>query len=416
MSSPAVHMQRQASLIQALLLDIENYAASKFNYDGYSTEHLYHREFIRHEPEISTVTYGGKTKFVIPIGPDKLGPVWLSWNQGALTTTGGTFRRFGDWLGLAAIEKIELKYGTNIVFRWYPEYMHYKIYHEYTSENRDYFQSIMAGNLTTGQRNTLAAANQRVYLPIQFPFCQKPDMYLELRQLSLSPEIHITWKNLPEFVQTDGTAPVSAITDCHLTCMHVHFPQPHRDMNTVMVESQHGIVRLVPEHFVDKYDNGNQIIPGGTTGTFKLELKGIKGSLRYIALMIRPRDATTTNLANEAYELSSLYPNIVRWRIITGSNEEVFPWLSKDFNTKVLHHMYYHGTPIGTNYLFFTWDDEPADNFNAKGTYNFQPLQNPQLELDFGSTATPEDLVVTLIRGEFNTWQTVRGDMQLNLA
>lgn len=415
MSNPSTHIQRQLGLVQSLLIN-PNVGNSKFNYTGYKTEHVYWRDFARIEPQDINFAYGGKSKFLLPLGVDKLGPIWLSWEQGALTTTGGTYRRFGDWLPLNMIQKIELKYGSNIVFRYQPEHHHYQLYHEYTSENRDYFSSIMAGNLTTAQRNTLAAGTQRVYLPIRFPFVLKPDMYMELRQLSIQPEVIVYWNTLPSAVQTDGTAPVSVVNDLHLMNTNLYFTHKQRDIYTKMIESQHGIVRLVPEHFVDTYDNTNQIIPAGTTGEFKLELKGIKGCLRYIALMIRPRNLINTDLAQQKYEIGSLYPSVKRWKIITGSNEEVISWLDRDFNTKVLHHMFYHGTPIGTNYLFYTWDDEPADHCNAKGTYNFQPLQNPQLVLDFGSTAVASDLVVTLIRCEFNTWQSVRGDIMLNLA
>lgn len=410
MANPFVHINRQFGIMSSIVFD-ERVENSKFFYRGYTTERNKWTEWKEISPDSKDVTYGGYTSFFVPLYPDKMGPVVLAWTQGQLTTTGGTYRRFCDYLGLAAIEKIELRYGPNIVNTQYPDRKFYNINKYLSQESKDIEASLLAGNLSTAQRNALAAdaAGQRVFLNVPFPFCLHPDRFQEIRALSTPPEIRVYWKNLGDIVQTDGTAPVSTISNLILKAHWVHFESVERDLVVLLTESDHGIVRLTEETKITNTTNATKV-PAGTTGEFIMELKNWKTDVRFFAFWVRPKGNLGGDLTKNKWYEAAEFKQINRFRILTGSNEEVIGWQEGAFNLLCYHHMYYHG-PSGIAIYFYTWADNPMDDRNATGSYNFQALQNPQLIIDFGSVATAEDYTITVFQSNYQMIQTVRGDL-----
>lgn len=405
MSSAQAHLNRQHGIIDGMIYD-ERLMKSKFFYDGYTTERPKHKEWKVVNPEVSTVTYGGTSTFVVPIHMDKMGPCVLEWDQAILSVTGGTYHRFQDWFPLAAISKIDVQFGNNLVYSFNPFKKFWRLNKHISNERRAAEAAMLAGDLSATERNTAAAAVQNILFDIPFPWTLAPDRYTEIRQLAVEPKFVVYWNNLADFVQTDGTVPVSAISNLRLNLYSIYVETPERDINSVACESDHGVVRLWEEHLFERMPT---TIPSGTTGEFTFELKNVKTSVRFLAFVLRPTADVDTTLAKRTYEDTTYYGDISRFRIISGAGDEIIPWFKARFNLYEQHKLYYQGEP-GSPMFFYSWDDNPQDEMNAHGSYNFANIVNPQLIIDFGSTATSEDMYCDILWSKWNFGQVVRGE------
>jgi hypothetical protein len=411
MSNPSAHLNRQFGVISAFIYN-ELLDATKYAYRGYRTERAKHFEYKTVSPVVSTVTLGAGnyTDFELPPHADKIGQISIKWDQSALTTTGGTYRRFCDYFPLVLVEKIDLVYGSNTVFTHRPEKKFWKIKHHLSQESLATESALLFGELSTTQRNTLAAATQTVIYNVDFPFCLGTDRFLELRALAYQPTVRVWWRNLNNVVQTDGTAFVSTVSNISLIAYQLHFDAEERDLHVFSTETDHGLIKLHEEAKVD-YSTAQNMIPTGTSGEFEIELKHWKTEIRFLAFFLRPRaNITPPNPAKNLWYETHTFRPINRFRILTGSNEEVIPWIDGKFNLYVMHEQYYFGIPGAVMY-FYSWDDHPVDEMNPHGAYNFQGLVNPKLVLDLGTTALTEDYDVTIIRSMWNFHQLVRGDL-----
>lgn len=425
--SPTTHLNRQYGIMDSLLYD-EQLGNTKYWYRGYTTERPRYWEFKDLLPTTKEINFGGTpTTFEIPLYADKLGPVQLLFRLNPITHSGGSFWRYADWVGLAAIQKIVFRFGTNVVQTVLPEKKLYRIMKHLSSEKRASEEEMLAGNKSVGDRDNLALSTQEIIFDIPFGFTCSPDRYQEIRQLAIAPQIDIYWNRIDQFVETDaGLAFFSfnntafPITNLLLKQTNVFLEPDERDANTVAVEKNNGVVRLTEEHMVET--PYIQRIPAQQTGVYQYEIKNQKSSLRFISFFMRP----TRNLVNPAnnnpystkpYELGTYYTGIFRFRLILGSGEVIFDWQYPKHNIYYLHKKYYNGAP-GAPFFFYSWDDNPMDECNAHGTYNFQGLQNPILEIDMGptpyvnpATNLQEDLSLSVLYSQFNMEQTVRGEV-----
>lgn len=415
-SNPTTHINRQYGVMDAIIYNNE-LSHTKYWYDGFKTERNKHKEYKNLLPQNADVVYGGQpTIFEIPIYADKLAGTTLHWKQGTLTTTGGTYRRFQDWLGLAAIKKIVYKFGPNDVYEHWPQKKFYKVLRHLHTEAQAVEAELLQGALDVGTRNAKAQAPQEILYDIPWPFTLSPDRYQEIRQLAIPPRIEVYWNELSAFVQTDGTNPISTITDLYITQKNIFLEPEERDANTLAVESEHGIIRLGEEHALETSTPAYKI-PAGTTGEWNYELKNFKTTLRFLAFWMRNVTDITTPLARKDYELDSYFgfnpapgaPDWKRFRIVTGAGEVIVDWIYKKQNLYKMHQDYYNSLP-GIPIPFISWDDNPMDECNAHGGYNFQALQNPMLVIDFGSVPTAVDMYITLMSSKWNMYQTVRGE------
>jgi len=416
-------MQRQYGLVDTLIYP--NAGNSKYFYNGYTQEKNKFKEFKPYLPDGNLAVQQGitPTTFTIPIYADKLGAMQLEWVQGALTVTGGTYKAFSDYAALASIERINWKFGPNTVYTHYPEKKFWNVQKKYTEEKKDIELQLLGGDLSLVDRVALSATPQRFIYDIPFPWACAPDRYQELRQLAIAPVVEIVWRTLPYFVETDGTAPVSTVSECKLICYTVHLEPEERSMNNAIIESNHGVVRL-SELSRPEYSAPTTSVPVSTTGEFQYPLLNYKTSLRWLAFALRPTADLNTALLNRRYEVDRMYgapatvgaaPGVVRWRLITGAGEILLDWQYFLHNILQQHKMYFN-SPAGAPIFAWYWDDNPLDECNASGAFNFQAVLNPILVIDFGSVATPYALSVCLLESEWQMIQTVRGEISPQFA
>jgi hypothetical protein len=423
-SNSNTHLARQFGLFSALVFD-EHIENSEYFYRGYKTKRNQYLELKTLSPVDKDVTYGATTEFRVPLYFDKLGPICLAWDQDPLTTTGGTYRRFCDWFPLALIEKVEMIYNSNVVHTHYPQKKYIRVNKFINIEHRDAEAALLAGNLSTTQRNTAAAAAQEILYDLPLQTTLAPDRYLEIRALADNPVIRVTWRRLDNVVQTDGTVPVSAIKNCRLIMNAIHLEAAERDVQILTTEKDNGIVRLVEESRVNTRHPSAIISPdlwgggGAPLGTHRVELKNYRTDIRCLFFYIRKRaNYDPPNLArNLWYETGELTNGgldyIKRFRLVTGSDEELTPWISAKYNIFVQHPQHFFG-PAGTRIYCITWSSNPMDELNASGSYNMNSIPDPMLELDFNNFgaggAGAEALEVEIIRSNYNMSQLVRGD------
>jgi hypothetical protein len=424
-SNAQAHLARQFGLMSGLAFN-EDYTKSPYFYRGYSTMPNSWHELKSITPDVKEVTYGATTEFRIPVQFDKLGQTTLAWTQAILTTTGGAYRRFCDWFPLALIEKIEIIADNTVVFTHAPEKKYLRVQKFVATEERDAEAACLFGNLSTAQRNTAATAVQDVIYDIPFQYTLAPDRYLEMRALADAPTLRITWRRLEQVVQTDGTVPVSAISNLRLLVNAIHFEAGERNVHVLLTEKDHGIVRFIEESVVVPR-HSTCIIPashfgggGAPVSTHKVDLKNFKTDVRMISFWIRKKaNYDPANLArNLWYESTELtnagVPWIKNFRLISGAGEEITPWVTAKFNTLTEHIANFYGAALPGLY-FISFAIHPMDELNASGSYNMNNIQDPQLELElnnFGSGgAGAEDLEVIIMRSQFNTIQTVRGQI-----
>jgi hypothetical protein len=419
-SNPTTHMNRQYGPLDTLI-HAEELSATKFAYDGYRVERPKHKEFKKYSPVVKEVTLGGITRIEFPIHPDKLGPIQFHYKLSSLTNTGGdaTYMRYTDYVGLAAIERLVWKFSSNTVYTLYPAKKFWRVMKHCNVERKTLEAQQLAGDLDDTTRSTLATGTQNITFDVPFPWTLSPDRYQEIRQLAQSPVLEIHWHKASEFVNTDGSNVTFTVSDPYVSAYTV-FLEPHeRDMNTMVVESDHGIVRLTEETFFEVAPTSTLKIPAGTSGVYRIDLKNLKTSVRLFMFWLRfATNYTAYNV--KPYDITTFYKGLKRFRLVTGGDEIIFDWVDTEYNLGQMHKMYYHSLP-GAPLYFYSFDDNPMDELNAHGSYNFQAVLNPILELDFGNATgniadnlevpTVADMYLTFGESKWNMIQTVRGEI-----
>ena len=413
-SNATTHMQRQFSQTDALTYD-RNLAHTKWWYKKWNTETLKYDERKEYLPDANqTITYGSGTPlvFTIPLHPDLTGPVQLIWNQTPVTLGGGTYARFKDHAALAMIERIEVRQANNRIFVHYPikKYLRCK---KFLTDERKAFEDInLAGDLTATQRDFLATQTQEFTYCIPFPWSTgRPGDYQEIKPLSQPLTYNIYFNKLSHFIETDspGGAGVSTTTTNMRSRHHnVYFLPTERDAHWAATQEKDGFVRLIEESFFES--NTNQVIPAGQTGVFNYDIKNVKSSLRWIAFFLIPTQYAFTDWNNRIYDDTVYYKGLKRFRLASGIGDEITPWIDYNYSIFYLSKAYWNGRP-GIPIVVHTWDDNPQNEFDAKGRYNLQGIQNPQLQLDFGTVATVDNLQPVVIYSQDNFTQTVKGEL-----
>jgi hypothetical protein len=182
-------------------------------------------------------------------------------------------------------------------------------------------------------------------------------------------------------------------------------------MEETVVNPRHATAIIPASHF-----GGG----GAPLSTHKVDLKNMKTDIRTVVFLIRKKaNMDPPNLAkNLWYESSELTNAGVHWikafRVVSGSGEEITPWVTAKYNTLIEHNNYFYG-PAMAGLYFISFALHPMDELNASNSFNMNNVLDPQLELElnnFGAGgAGAEDLEVTIMQSRYNTYQNVRGSI-----
>lgn len=412
----SVHLSRNTGVIAATTLN-PKLDASKHIYKGYSTQRnkFVHRDIFT--PEVLQTVLGTTQVFQILISFDKLGPMQLCFDISDLQVTGGGGGHYlADGYGYSMWDKIVLEYGGNEVETLYPEEIHWKLNNHYDINEQEIREEELVANksITERQPGGAYAGPRSIIVDLPFSWTKHPHVYQEIRQLGIKPLLKIHWKRVEEFANLDGgTNPVFEISNAHLRCHAIWLEAAERDMNTRICETKHGIVRLRTE-FKRDYQTNDAVIPVGFTGEFRKELKNFRSFSRFIAFTLRPR-RILTNGTTDPFFLPEYQDIFDSYKMQASGSENIFDPITPHYNKTVLKRQYYSGK-YGPNLFFYPFGDDLEDECNADGGYNFNALNNPTLCIDFGTTPTTEELVLTVYVSEYNFNQTNRGNLQKSMT
>lgn len=417
-TQPTVFLQRQYGVIDTIIYP--KGGNTKYWYGGYTQEKLKFKQFKDYLPSTPGAVQPGTvpTDFQIPIDADKMGPTQLQWSVATLVGTGGaTYVALSDYAALAMVNRIELIFGPNIVYTHYPLKKFWNVQKYFSQEKKDIELDELGGDLTLPARIALAASAtpQDFIYDIPFPWTKSPDRYQELRQLAIPPIIRVHWNDQTKWVETDGTAPTgAAFSNVKMTIYHVYLEPEERSMNNEVCESNHGIVRLSEESKIETSTASTQV-PINQTGEFQYPLLNYKTSLRFLAFTLRlASDFTANNY--RPYEVNRIIDApVVRWRLITGGGEILLDWQYRKHQLLQQHKMYFNA-PAGAGIFFWSWDDNPMDENNTHGAFNFQSVVNPILVIDFGASVAPAAYTLQLLASQWQMLQTVRGEIAPQFA
>ncbi len=399
------HLHRNTGIVDPLLFS-EDSVDSYFWYHGYKT--IKNFFIVRKDitpQETTNSSFGSKNTWKIPILADKWGKVQLMFQVGPLATTGGTFRRFVDFLGYTAWDYIELAFSTNEVYTIFPEDIWKKYRTMLGIEHREAEAEIIASDKSNAERDFLATQTQQMIVDLVFPHCRASTHWMEIMQLAQEPRITVQWKPLANIVNTDGTNPTATLSDVKMRCVYVHFDNDERDNNTFRVEQEDGVIRLFDDFKMEQSPD----IPIGTTGEYRIKINNFRTSTKTFSFIVRRKVDLTTPLANNYFgnlqQIGRFWLEGADGRIIEPIED-----LYSRFHMWTLH----HESPAGEFLYEYPFGLEPDNLLDSSGSYNFGNATNITLVIDFGSFVTEDILQVTMMANEYNTHQHVRGDVQKN--
>jgi len=398
-------LHRNTGIVDPLIFS-EDTLSSFFHYQGWSTtkNHFIVRKDLIPSEQNADLQLGGKTTFKLSNIADKAGPVQLMWRQAALTTTAGTFRRFDDFLGYCAWQSIALEHSTNEIYTIYPEDVWSKYVRRYDINHQEAIAELVAGDRSNVQRDALATGFQDLIVDLPFPFTCGTKSWMEIMQLAQEPRITVTWRPLREYVDTDGTAPVSPLTNVKLRTTYVHFDNDERDNNTIQVESEDGKIRLIDDF---KKEDVTQV--AGVTGETNYKINNFRTSTKTLAFIVRRTQDLTTDLANQRF--FNLQPVVRFW--FEGADGKIIEPIEDRYARFYMWPLHHEGKT--GKYLYeYTFALDPDNLCDATGSYNMGNVTNATLHIDWGTVPLAANVTITMFANEYNTVQHVRGDIQKN--
>ena len=239
----------------------------------------------------STGSFSGYSEFVLdPNGlPNVVEKLTLALTLGAGTKTGGSniaLVNDGVWLN----RLIEVSIGSELVSTIYPEAAYINNLVHKTPEDK-FLTMVAAGNDTLAHRQTKAAAGQTLFIDLQIPFIQKYGHLAASHSAQL--RIKLFHADLSAIVQTDGTAPVMAISS---VALHVSGRQYQDQNNVAALVAMQRKLGKVSQRYLDVVQQQFSLASGSTS--FTLQMTNLVGLFDHLYFVVRAAASTGTPLAN----------------------------------------------------------------------------------------------------------------------
>lgn len=426
-------LQRNTGIVDPLVFS-KNIQDSIFFYAGYSVQKNHYQVLKDLPAENLPANPGGTTNFKIPITGDKLGPIQLIFDVSAITVTpvGGApvlspaaQKRFVDFMGYNAWEKIELRYGTNVLYTLTPEECWYRFKMPFSNERKVGIADLVGGELPKSTRNLKANSTQRFIVDLPFPHSRGTSRWIELMQLAQEPRIEITWRKIVDTVQLENvdtstyTYNVSYnIPFVNLRHTIVYLDGDERDTNTSRTETEDGIIRLFEEWKFEKQTIRKSDISSGND--LLLSIKNFRSSEKSFGFFIRRiLPELQTDYKKEYF--SGFLP-VKDWNL-EGADGKIIEKRSGRYTTHHIQNLYHNGAVDQTSsgYIYEQhWATMPDDLLNASGSYQFGTTTNISLRFNVDIDdpvvqrlfESGSDYEIYMFCREHNFKQHVRGDMQ----
>jgi hypothetical protein len=372
--------------------------------EGWATVNIYTMEWNHSERPPTSGDFGGSSIFTIYKTSDHVGPISLYLEVGALTVTGGTFKRFVDWLLPSAIKELRVSYyGTQIQKLNKDDIMELM----FRTMGRKKFNAaarLAVGQVAAGARESRCTATQIVELLL--PLFWTWDIRYWFPVVCLSGELTITidWEPLASIVQTDGTAPVSTITKQELHFAHVHVSNKDRGQTLSKSLAGNGIIYK----YVEPRRQVFRPSLASTVDGMQLEITQLRGATQSLYWYARKlSEVESTTFGNDFYNYQR-----IDYGTFSGLNFDV---VSKTRHDEFLYRIWpsmHKGEPGVAIYEPPGPSMVPDDRINNSGSWNLAYMPNKLITLNYDTANTPTVAQRYDVVGlENNAIQLVSGDL-----
>lgn len=392
----------------------ELYVNSKFNpfmpggYKGCIAHQLAIEDTLPMNPLTSTWTQN-PIKFQIEKDYNKLGPIQLVLNIGPLTTTGGSYRRFVDFLGHFIVQSLRPMYGANelepsITGDWI--HIDDMIWTHLKQLNAE--QTLIYGPRTSADRQTDCTNAINVYVDLPTYWYKDVRKWVPISRLGNKLTIELILNALSNIVQTDGTNPVAPLNYIALRKNCLNYADSVVETERRISEIPAGI--QFPFLYTER-----QLANRVSTGSLyaNIPLPNILGAVSYIIFIVRNFADVNTPLANNYSALTLTGAVQVNTFNYSYSSGPLTPTMDRNFALKCYNTKYFKdslggltantgGTDNNNNFYFYTWSLKPEDESNVWGMQYFASLSNPYLNITFTS-ALQADAQVDVYARSWNT-------------
>lgn len=325
-----------------------------------------------------------------------------------LVTGAPTYARYGDFgalQNLSSTDPIRFTYGSTKVNEVHPDEIFIR-YNFMNDEQKPYYETLMGGELSAAQRNTLALAPQEFVVPIPTAWDGEGN---ELPICVLANKLKITFRLAPasQAIQTDGTKPASiAYTNVYLRYVLGHVSGSERVQISAPTFTDEGVFTLFSD--VTKQDDNFAANSLNTVNALGLaiDLTNFTGPVRHICGLIRETSALDISQPAPAfYDINTTYLSNLFFQV-RANDKTLFEPSRPDYEqTEQLKKLYECRPNIQQFYAW--WDVDPQSLFCASGHISLANFTNPRMYIR--QTANHPPLTITTMAFRWNWTNIMNG-------
>lgn len=305
--------------------------------------------------------------------------------------TNASHTRFVDYLGVHAVNNIEISHVSNVIARldmnvYLPKYLLHA-----DRRRRELWDPLLLGGLSPNTRSILATGGQVAMVPLDgfFWFTYGTNCFTPIIILSNELRFEVTFNPLSAVLQSNhtGGTPTGSISSqtvqgishpLSLVFTAAHVTGDERSFQTDLYERD-GILQAYKEF---KQQPRITVTPG-TTGVVPLRLTSIKDQISEFYWIARKSSDVNTPWANEPNRRLS-YVSVS----FTGNGGEMIPTHTKayiDRRQREHYHSSYTGEAHNIGFLPLSWI--PEDPINNTGSIHVGIISDPTINLNIGDSA-----------------------------
>jgi hypothetical protein len=357
--------------------------------------------------------------------------IYLLNNRPAQPIVSGTFVRVTDFVSIAEIREVNVRYTSNLIFRYTKWYMFLRYRKWLNDERRSLVNVALAGELTDAQRSALTQAGFSTEVDLLYPLSFDSTQSTPIFALSQKLTVSVTFEQGPAILQTDGS-----ITDyMNYSCS----PKLRVDFYHVTEKEQRAIIGLTMMKFGIPYIVSNKEylqlahdvtkVPGDMT-PFSIKLVG-RGAVKGFYFMLIPEMLVNQAINNNWFMISnnpvpvpanmSPYDGLDRYEVTALGMKLVNADAGMISFNKTHYTMMYHSASYGDNIFMWSFSVDPEAENAALGYLGMANTNDTQLHLYFKTTtgtgpdpvnpANPQRLLCVIVFLGYSYIQFQGGDV-----
>lgn len=368
----------------------------------------------KNEVAAPSINSGQEFSFEIDKEGTVISKLSLHYTAPALTgLVGGvpTFSRyanFGALQNLSTDQPIRYTYGSSKVMEVHPD----QIFSEYCmleNEHQRNIESLLKGELTQAQRNTLALSPQEFVVPLPTPWDGEGN---ELPICALANKIKLTFRFGPaaQAIQTDGVKPLAIqYTNVYLRYVLGHVSGAERQQIAAPTLGGDGVFTLFSDvtkinkpALADSLNTANALGLGFDMNDFTGPIRNIKGLIRTQAQM----DISTQSPA--FYDIDTTFLNQLSFQ--ARANDKSLFEITRPNVEQLLQLDDQYACEGSIRQFRLWWDYKPTIMNCASGHISLANFANPRVYLRY--PATHPALDITFLGYRWNWTNTSAGTYQ----